>query len=110
VFLFIFFDTYSYLLFRYIPLPITGGATNVVEGTEAGKKKLDVWLPVGHRPTDPNDVSGELHLVVEFIPVSVCFFIFITFFNYFTCFLSLSLPFFLFFFLHFLLIAILLGL
>jgi hypothetical protein len=54
-------------------LPITGGTTNVVEGTEAGKKKLDVWLPVGHRATDPADVSGELHLVVEFIPVSVCF-------------------------------------
>lgn len=67
--LILFFFNLKYV--RYIPLPITGGATNVVEGTEAGKKKLDVWLPVGHRPTDPDDVSGELHLVVEFIPVSV---------------------------------------
>ena len=45
----------------------------MVEGTEVGKKKLDVWLPVGHRASDSADVSGELHLVVEFIPVSVCF-------------------------------------
>ncbi len=60
---------------RYINLPIAGsggGGVNVVEGTETGKKHLDVWLTIGHRPTDPDDVSGELHLVVEFKPVTVC--------------------------------------
>eukprot|EP01111_Echinosteliopsis_oligospora_P014654 TRINITY_DN5561_c0_g1_i1.p1 TRINITY_DN5561_c0_g1~~TRINITY_DN5561_c0_g1_i1.p1 ORF type:complete len:1451 (+),score=491.58 TRINITY_DN5561_c0_g1_i1:45-4355(+) len=56
----------------FVTMPLTSTASNlsVVGATDGGQKTLDMWLAVGHRPTDPSDVTGELHVAIQFLPAA----------------------------------------